>query len=93
MNNSQHILCDNLTHLTANPHYFRDKTLENNEMSAERTKTLDELVWEHITHVLAQHNGNVSAAARALGMHRRSLQRKLNRQGNGGQQGSPGTAP
>ena len=33
--------------------------------------------WEHIQRVLADHDGNISAAARALGVHRRSLQRKL----------------
>ncbi|GAB3734169.1 response regulator [Silanimonas algicola] len=35
------------------------------------------LEWEHLQRVLAEHDGNVSAAARALGLHRRSLQRKL----------------
>ena len=35
------------------------------------------LEWEHLQRVLAEHEGNVSAAARALGLHRRSLQRKL----------------
>lgn len=35
------------------------------------------LEWEHLQKVLAQHNGNISAAARALKMHRRTLQRKL----------------
>jgi len=35
------------------------------------------LEWEHIQRVLRDHGGNVSAAARALGMHRRTLQRKL----------------
>lgn len=35
------------------------------------------LQWEHLQRVLAEHAGNVSAAARALGLHRRSLQRKL----------------
>lgn len=35
------------------------------------------LEWEHIQSVLKQHDGNISAAARALGMHRRTLQRKL----------------
>ncbi len=35
------------------------------------------LEWEHIQRVLADNDGNVSATARALGMHRRSLQRKL----------------
>lgn len=35
------------------------------------------LEWEHIQKVLAEVEGNVSAAARRLGMHRRTLQRKL----------------
>jgi two-component system response regulator RegA len=33
--------------------------------------------WEHLQRVLTEHDGNISAAARALGLHRRSLQRKL----------------
>lgn len=33
--------------------------------------------WEHIQRVLADCGGNVSEAARRLGLHRRSLQRKL----------------
>ncbi|MDX2171303.1 MAG: response regulator [Deltaproteobacteria bacterium] len=33
--------------------------------------------WEHINRVLSDCGGNVSQAARRLGMHRRSLQRKL----------------
>jgi two-component system response regulator RegA len=35
------------------------------------------LEWEHLQRVLAEHDGNVSATARALKMHRRTLQRKL----------------
>ena len=35
------------------------------------------LEWEHIQKVLAEHDGNISATARALNMHRRTLQRKL----------------
>jgi len=35
------------------------------------------LEWEHIQKVLADCDGNISAAARELGMHRRTLQRKL----------------
>ncbi|WKE66480.1 response regulator [Gallaecimonas kandeliae] len=35
------------------------------------------LEWEHLHKVLADHGGNVSATAKALGMHRRTLQRKL----------------
>jgi two-component system, response regulator RegA len=33
--------------------------------------------WEHINHVLMSVAGNISEAARRLGLHRRSLQRKL----------------
>lgn len=35
------------------------------------------LEWEHLQRVLAEEQGNVSRAARRLGMHRRTLQRKL----------------
>lgn len=35
------------------------------------------LAWEHIQRVLQQHDGNISATARTLGMHRRTLQRML----------------
>ena len=35
--------------------------------------------WEHIQRVLSEHGGNISAAARALGIHRRTLQRKLHK--------------
>ena len=42
-----------------------------NPMSADRVR------WEHIQRVLTEHEGNISATARALGMHRRTLQRKL----------------
>lgn len=42
-----------------------------------RPLSVDRLEWEHLQKVLADHAGNVSATARALGMHRRTLQRKL----------------
>jgi two-component system, response regulator RegA len=35
------------------------------------------LEWEHIQRVLAECQGNISETARRLGMHRRTLQRKL----------------
>ncbi len=41
--------------------------------------SVNRLEWEHIQKVLAECDGNVSATARALGMHRRTLQRKLQR--------------
>jgi len=39
--------------------------------------SVDRLEWEHIQRVLGEHQGNISATARALNMHRRTLQRKL----------------
>lgn len=39
--------------------------------------TVDRVEWEHIQKVLRDCEGNVSATARALNMHRRTLQRKL----------------
>jgi two-component system, response regulator RegA len=36
--------------------------------------------WEHITRVVSECRGNISEAARRMGMHRRSLQRKLAKQ-------------
>jgi two-component system response regulator RegA len=35
--------------------------------------------WEHINRVLTDCGGNISQAARLLGLHRRSLQRKLSK--------------
>ena len=37
----------------------------------------DQLEWEHIQRVLTEQDGNISQTARVLGMHRRTLQRKL----------------
>jgi two-component system response regulator RegA len=39
--------------------------------------SVDRMEWEHIQRVLREHKGNISATARALNMHRRTLQRKL----------------
>ncbi len=39
--------------------------------------SMKRLEWEHIQRVLSENEGNVSATARALNMHRRTLQRKL----------------
>lgn len=39
--------------------------------------SVERLEWEHIQRVLGEQQGNISATARALGMHRRTLQRKL----------------
>jgi len=39
--------------------------------------SVEEMEREHIQRVLNEHDGNISATARALNMHRRTLQRKL----------------
>jgi len=39
--------------------------------------SVEEMEWEHIQRVLDEHDGNISATARSLNMHRRTLQRKL----------------
>lgn len=39
--------------------------------------SVEEMEWEHIQRVLNEQEGNISATARALNMHRRTLQRKL----------------
>ncbi len=48
-----------------------DADLEPKPMSTKRME------WEHLQKVLNDYDGNISAAARAMGMHRRTLQRKL----------------
>jgi two-component system response regulator RegA len=45
----------------------------------ERPMSIERLEWEHIQKVLRDSDGNISACARALGMHRRTLQRKLSK--------------
>ncbi|BEV73243.1 MULTISPECIES: response regulator transcription factor [unclassified Paludibacterium] len=42
-----------------------------------RPMSVRRLTWEHVQRVLAEHEGNISATARALNMHRRTLQRML----------------
>lgn len=44
---------------------------------AETRPTPERLEWEYLQKVLQEHDGNISATARSLGMHRRTLQRKL----------------
>lgn len=47
--------------------------------AASQPPRLEEVEWEHLQKVLTDAGGNISEAARRLGMHRRSLQRKLAR--------------
>jgi two-component system response regulator RegA len=43
------------------------------------TPSLARVEWEHIQRILMDCNGNISQTARVLGIHRRSLQRKLSK--------------
>ncbi|MBL8972703.1 MAG: response regulator [Myxococcales bacterium] len=63
--------------------------------SPQTAKPLDELEWEHLQAVLTDCRGNISEAARRLGMHRRSLQRKLarGRPSHEGSSSGPAAAP
>jgi two-component system response regulator RegA len=58
--------------LDDHPHDARE-----NDSADENVPQLKRLEWEHIQRVLAECDGNVSEASRRLGLHRRTLQRKL----------------
>ena len=58
---------------------FRGDRLTRDEPGADGTPSLELVEWEHLQRVLADCEGNLSEAARRLGMHRRSLQRKVAR--------------
>src|SRR5580692_4934223 len=47
------------------------------EPGTQAVPSLARVEWEHIQRVLTDCDGNVSLAAKLLGLHRRSLQRKL----------------
>jgi two-component system response regulator RegA len=55
---------------------FEEEPANSVEVAAQPT-SLNRLEWEHLQRVLKENDGNISATARALGMHRRTLQRKL----------------
>ncbi len=50
---------------------------EAEEPALDDTPSLARAEWEHIMRVLSDCDGNVSAAARRLGIYRSSLQRRL----------------
>jgi two-component system response regulator RegA len=50
-----------------------------NVESVDNVPSVYRVEWEHIHRVLAEQNGNISESARLLGIHRRTLQRKLNK--------------
>lgn len=56
---------------------FNSDASYNSPLPAENPPSVERLEWEHIQKVLIENQGNISATARSLGMHRRTLQRKL----------------
>lgn len=50
---------------------------ESDKVVDQQALSLKRLEWEHIQQALQENSGNVSATARQLNMHRRTLQRKL----------------
>ncbi len=59
---------------------YRDLNHESAEKQTPPTvPSLARVEWEHIQRVLADCSGNISQAAKLLGIHRRSLQRKLSK--------------
>lgn len=56
---------------------FEDSNTESEVCIEEVPMSVERLEWEHIQRVLHENEGNISSTARALGMHRRTLQRKL----------------
>ncbi|HED40483.1 MAG TPA: response regulator transcription factor [Chromatiales bacterium] len=56
--------------------FYREEGNSNTPVTT-KPMSVNRVEWEHIQKVLADCNGNISAAARQLSMHRRTLQRKL----------------
>ncbi|MGC9198211.1 MAG: response regulator transcription factor [Acidobacteriaceae bacterium] len=52
---------------------------EEGSVAPATTPSLARVEWEHLQRVMADCGGNISQAARTLGIHRRSLQRKLSK--------------
>lgn len=49
------------------------------QLPVDQHMTVRNMEWEYIRRILAEHGGNIAATARALKMHRRTLQRKLSK--------------
>lgn len=58
---------------------YRNLTEGADPGTPETVPSLARVEWEHIQRVLEECGGNISQAAKLLGLHRRSLQRKLSK--------------
>ena len=57
---------------------------ERSALSIQQPMSVRRLEWEHIQKVLKENDGNISETARQLNMHRRTLQRKLQKKPGAG---------
>lgn len=65
----------------ASPQWISDlpQPLAASELPASPLMSTEQIAWEHIQRILQEQDGNISQTARLLGMHRRTLQRKLSK--------------
>jgi len=56
-----------------------EKTKASKDCDEVAIPSLEQVEWEHIQRTLAECKGNITLTAQKLGIHRRSLQRKLTR--------------
>lgn len=80
----KHGACDYLCKPATLPDILKSLALDTDETETDTmpsdhydTMSPKRIEWEHIQRTLMEHDGNISATARALNMHRRTLQRKL----------------
>ncbi|MBN9663354.1 MAG: response regulator [Acidobacteria bacterium] len=59
--------------------YAAHRNLEDPPAAEAAVPSLARVEWEHIQRILADCGGNITQAAKLLGLHRRSLQRKLSK--------------
>jgi two-component system response regulator RegA len=67
---------DSQTLLAALNQCAASSVISNDDIDSQ-TLSAEQVQWQHIQQVLKVNNGNISATARQLSMHRRTLQRKL----------------
>lgn len=58
---------------------LRSASTDEQEATPTTVPTLARVEWEHLQRVITHCDGNISQASRLLGIHRRSLQRKLSK--------------
>ena len=57
--------------------FGQNNEITNSDIVTSSTVTLKQSEWEHLQRTLVENDGNITKTAEQLGMHRRTLQRKL----------------